>query len=202
MPRIALAGNNLAAAYTLDLVLGVVAPGDVLALAPPGPQPSWHVSLGTHADERGVMCLTPKDVNDPAVVAAVADHDPALFLSVYYTQVFWGELMEVIAGRAVNFHPSLLPRHRGNAPLIWAIAEGDSTTGLTVHHIDEGIDTGRVIRQHTYLRFILTTRVQPAPQDGVPRWCNRGRTYATPSCRQTVGTWRRAAGGGDLSQHA
>ena len=66
---------------------------------------------------------------------------------MYYTQLFRA-LLDAMRGRyALNFHPSLLPRHRGVAPLIWAIAEGDAKAGLTVHHIDADVDAGRIVMQ-------------------------------------------------------
>jgi methionyl-tRNA formyltransferase len=146
MPRVVLAGNNLAAVYTLDLLLEALTPRDLLAIAPhPTDRPEWQESLATHAGSRRVACLEPEDVNEPEVTSRVLEHDPDLVLSVYYTQLFRRELLTAIAGRALNFHPSLLPRHRGNAPLIWAIVEGDHVTGLSVHHIDAGVDTGNVI---------------------------------------------------------
>ena len=148
MPRVALAGNNLAAVYTLDLLLEVLEPAELLVIVPHlSDRPDWQESLAAHAKVHEVACLAPANVNEPEVAKHVASHDPDLFLSVYYTQIFRGELMEAIEGRALNFHPSLLPRHRGNAPLIWAIVEGDSMTGLSVHHIDAGIDTGNVVVQ-------------------------------------------------------
>ena len=127
-------------------MLEALEPSEVFVIAPaPADRPDWQLSLATHAADRGVECVTPTDVNDPEVAQRLAGHAPDLFLSVYYTQIFRAELMELIAGRALNFHPSLLPRHRGNAPLIWAIAEGDRVTGLSVHHIDAGVDTGNII---------------------------------------------------------
>lgn len=150
MPRLVLAGNNLAAIRTLDLSLEALAPDDVLVVAPhPASRPGWQESLAKHAGALGVDCMTPGDVNDPHVLERVASHDPDLFLSVYYTQLFGEGLLEAIGGNALNFHPSLLPRHRGNAPLIWAIVDGDTQTGLSVHHIDPGIDTGPLVLQRT-----------------------------------------------------
>lgn len=144
-----LAGNNLAALYVLELLVAAVEPSDVLVIAPEPNRPSsWQASLASHAERLGVPHLTPRDVNDPDIVRQVARHDPGLLLSVYYTQIFRPGLLESVAGPALNFHPSLLPRHRGVAPLIWAIVEGDTTTGVTVHHIDEGIDTGRIVLQY------------------------------------------------------
>ena len=149
MRRIALAGNNLAAALTLDLLLEAFAPDDILVIVPPVTEArGWQRSLADHARLNGVTCLAPENVNDERTTRLVTEHEPDLFLSVYYTQIFRGELLETIRGRALNFHPSLLPLHRGNAPLIWAVANGDPITGLSVHHIDEGIDTGPLVFQH------------------------------------------------------
>jgi methionyl-tRNA formyltransferase len=47
----------------------------------------------------------------------------------------------------VNLHPSLLPRHRGPSPIIWAIASGDTETGVTTMLLDEGMDTGPILLQ-------------------------------------------------------
>jgi methionyl-tRNA formyltransferase len=147
--RVVLAGSNYAAILTLDLILEAAGAKDVLAIAPKGGRHHpWQPSLEEYAVSRGVPCLTPEDVNETSVIERVRKHRPTLFLSVYYTQVFWPTLLESVECPVLNFHPSLLPRHRGTAPLIWAIAEGDRETGLTLHHVDEGIDTGPIVAQH------------------------------------------------------
>lgn len=141
-----LAGNNTAAVLVLDLLLERLPPLDVLVLAPPGAaRPGWQESLSDAAHVRGVEALVPDDVNDRGIVDAIAAHGADLLLSVYYTQIFRTDLLDAVAGPALNFHPSLLPRHRGHAPVVWAIAEGDSVTGLSVHHLDRGIDTGPLV---------------------------------------------------------
>jgi methionyl-tRNA formyltransferase len=132
--------------YVLELLLERVAPECVLVVAPPqGKQPSWQASLEAAAKERGVPSFAPDDVNDEATVARIRDHRAGLLLSVYYTQIFRRDLLRAVDGPVLNFHPSLLPRHRGTAPIIWAIADGDEVTGLSVHHVDEGIDTGPIL---------------------------------------------------------
>jgi methionyl-tRNA formyltransferase len=146
--RVVLAGNNLAAVYTLDLLLDVVEPDDILAVAPdPGSTPGWQVSLEEAAHATGVPCISPVDVNEAEILDRIAEQRANLLLSVYYTQIFRPTLLELVEGPVLNFHPSLLPRHRGTAPIVWAIVEGDAMTGLTVHHIDAGIDTGNVVMQ-------------------------------------------------------
>jgi methionyl-tRNA formyltransferase len=148
MSRVLLAGSNEAACLVLDLLLEALPPDDILAVVPPGGvHHAWQPSLERHATARGVPVLAPLDVNDDATLAAVTAHRAELLLSVYYTQLFGERLLAALEGPAINFHPSLLPHHRGVAPLIWAIAEGDAMTGVTAHHIDAGIDTGRVVAQ-------------------------------------------------------
>jgi methionyl-tRNA formyltransferase len=146
--RVVLAGNNEAACLVLDLLLERLAPTDVLVISPPGGvHHAWQPSLERHARGLGVRALAPADVNDPEVVAEVAAHGASLLLSVYYTQIFRADLLRAVDGPALNFHPSLLPRHRGVAPLVWAIVEGDGMAGVTAHHIDAEVDTGDVVLQ-------------------------------------------------------
>ena len=146
--NVILAGNNEAAVRVLDLLLEALTPQQVLVIAPPGgPRHGWQESLARAATHRGVRALTPEDVNDDATVAAVRAHDADLLLSVYYTKLFRQPFLDAVGGPCLNFHPSLLPRHRGTAPLIHAIAEGDTRTGLSVHHIALGVDTGRLVWQ-------------------------------------------------------
>ena len=48
---------------------------------------------------------------------------------------------------SIQYHPSLLPRHRGRSAMHWAIRMGDETTGVTIFWTDKGIDTGPVLLQ-------------------------------------------------------
>ncbi len=144
--RVVLAGNNAAAIGVLDLLLEALPPEAILAVAPPQSVAStWQASLVAASSERGVVCISPDDVNDDETLALVSSHRPKLLLSIYYTQLFREALLSAIDGPVLNFHPSLLPRHRGHAPIIWAIVEGDAVTGLSVHHIDTGVDTGPLV---------------------------------------------------------
>jgi methionyl-tRNA formyltransferase len=146
--RVVLAGNNEAGCLVLDLLLEALSPADVLVVAPPGGvHHGWQPSLAAAAAESGVTAIAPADVNAPETVERVRAHGAGLLLSIYYTQIFRAELLDAVAGPAINFHPSLLPRHRGVAPLVWSLVEGDTATGVTAHHIDATIDTGAVLLQ-------------------------------------------------------
>ena len=146
--RPVLAGNSLAGIEVLGLLCEAWPADDILVVAPPEPdRHGWQPSLAEEGRRVGVRVVQPEQVNAPDVIAALRSHGADLLLSVYYTQIFRPELLGAVEGAAVNFHPSLLPRHRGTAPLIWAIAEGDRVTGVSAHHLTAGIDTGPLIDQ-------------------------------------------------------
>lgn len=75
------------------------------------------------------------------------DGVPALILSVGNMLIFPKEIVELPFLQILNYHNSLLPRHRGVNAEAWAIFEGDRTTGVTWHRVDCGIDTGRILAQ-------------------------------------------------------
>jgi phosphoribosylglycinamide formyltransferase-1 len=64
-----------------------------------------------------------------------------------YMHLLTAVFLERFAKRIVNVHPSLLPNFPGAHPIEDALAAGVETTGVTVHYVDDGVDTGPVIRQ-------------------------------------------------------
>ena len=65
----------------------------------------------------------------------------------HFQKILKKQLIELPKFGSINLHPSLLPLYRGMAPQHWPIINGDSETGITVHFIDEGVDTGDIIIQ-------------------------------------------------------
>jgi methionyl-tRNA formyltransferase len=72
---------------------------------------------------------------------------PDLFIAVGYAQILEPEILVVPKLFAANFHASLLPRYRGKHPVFWTLRAGERWAGLTVHLMDQGIDTGDIIYQ-------------------------------------------------------
>lgn len=89
----------------------------------------------------------PRDVNSSDFVERVARLEPDLFVSMYFGKIFRPALLAVPRHGCVNIHNSLLPKYRGQAPSLWAVANGDTVTGQTMHYLDEGTDTGDIIAQ-------------------------------------------------------
>ncbi len=85
------------------------------------------------------------DLNDPAEVARIAAAKPDLLVSWYFPKNVPGAVRALSARGSVGIHPSLLPRHRGPDPFFWAIAAGDTTTGVTAHRLADEYDTGAIL---------------------------------------------------------
>ena len=73
---------------------------------------------------------------------------PDAVVIIAYGQIIPARLLTLPRIGWINLHASLLPRYRGAAPIHWAIANGETTTGLTTMQIDAGMDTGPTLLQH------------------------------------------------------
>ena len=106
-------------------------------LAPPPLKPA--------AERRGVPVLQPPRIKDPAAREELRRLSPELQVVVAYGQILPRSVIEIAPRGTVNVHASLLPRLRGAAPIQWAIANGETETGVTTMLIDEGLDTGPIL---------------------------------------------------------
>jgi len=112
--------------------------------APPGRRPPPN-PMREAATAAGIGILDPEKVNDPTAVAALASLRPDLFVVCDYGQILSRDLLAVPPLGGINLHGSLLPRHRGAAPVQWAIREGDAVSGVSVIHMTPALDAGNVI---------------------------------------------------------
>jgi methionyl-tRNA formyltransferase len=101
------------------------------------------------ARARGVEVLQPEKVKDGRLAAALAPMRPDVLIVAAYGRILGKDLLGLAPWGAINVHASLLPRHRGAAPIQWAIARGETETGVTIMSMDEGLDTGDVLLQRT-----------------------------------------------------
>jgi methionyl-tRNA formyltransferase len=107
------------------------------ALAPP--------PLAPVARARGVRVLQPPRIRAAEAIAELRALRPELQVVVAYGQILPRAVIDIAPRGTVNVHGSLLPRYRGAAPVHWAIARGETETGVTTMLIDEGLDTGPVL---------------------------------------------------------
>ena len=99
------------------------------------------------AEYSGFPVLQPGRLKDPEAVEWVREQTPDLLVLAFVTDFVPKEMIETAAHGGINYHPSLLPKYRGGSAMNWAIISGEKETGVTIHQINEGVDTGPVIIQ-------------------------------------------------------
>jgi methionyl-tRNA formyltransferase len=93
----------------------------------------------------GLRVEQPERVRRPEVVEMLAGMQPDCIVVVGYGQIIPQSIIDIPRLGIVNVHASLLPKYRGAGPIQWAIANGDSVTGVTTMRIDAGLDTGDIL---------------------------------------------------------
>jgi phosphoribosylglycinamide formyltransferase 1 len=135
-------GTNLQALIDAELPVFAVAANrtDAYALlrARAAGIPTATFSLDCHAD---------RDERDLVMATWLEEHGVELVVLAGYMHLLRTPFLDRFPGRIVNVHPSLLPAFPGARAVDDALAARVETTGVTVHYVDEGLDTGAVIRQ-------------------------------------------------------
>lgn len=93
----------------------------------------------------GLPVIQPQTLRTPEAIEQLAAFEPDLFVVTAFGQILPQSALDLPQYGALNVHVSLLPRHRGAAPIQWAILEGDTETGVTLMRMDAGLDTGDII---------------------------------------------------------
>ncbi|NLJ98339.1 MAG: methionyl-tRNA formyltransferase [Tissierellia bacterium] len=93
----------------------------------------------------GLEVYQPDCVNSSDSIDKLKKLSPDCIVVAAYGQILKKEILSLPKYGCINIHASLLPRHRGAAPINWAIIEGDKETGITIMEMDEGLDTGDII---------------------------------------------------------
>jgi UDP-4-amino-4-deoxy-L-arabinose formyltransferase/UDP-glucuronic acid dehydrogenase (UDP-4-keto-hexauronic acid decarboxylating) len=142
-----LCGKHDAAVHALEFL---AARGDeVFAVGVHGDpgEDGWQRSLRRAALRLGVRFEQPRRINEPGFAERLAAFGARALVSIQYDQILRAALLRGIGCPCLNLHFSLLPRHRGAAPIAWAILSGDAESGATLHHMTEAIDAGDVVAQ-------------------------------------------------------
>jgi methionyl-tRNA formyltransferase len=124
---------------------------EAVVTAPPRPAGRKGVLAPTPvaklAAAQGLPLRTPPTLRDPSVQAALEGSGAELIVLADYGRIIPGAILDLPRHGALNIHPSLLPRHRGAAPVVGTILAGDAVGGVTVMRMDEGLDTGPIVAQ-------------------------------------------------------
>jgi methionyl-tRNA formyltransferase len=102
------------------------------------------------AQKHGLHVYQPDRIGSPESIAQIRWANPELMVVVAYGQILPPEVLEIPPRGVVNIHASLLPRHRGAAPINQAILDGDTATGITIMLMDEQLDHGPILAQRSH----------------------------------------------------
>jgi methionyl-tRNA formyltransferase len=97
------------------------------------------------AIRRGIPVFQPEKARHPDAVARIAAEAPDLIVVAAYGHILPKSILDIPRLGCINVHASLLPKYRGAAPINWAVARGETVTGITIMRMDEGMDTGPML---------------------------------------------------------
>jgi len=100
-----------------------------------------------YCESRGVAIIETHSIRSEDFLRQLDELDYDLIVSAHFQRILPARVFSRARIGALNLHPSLLPKYRGMSPQHWPIIMGDAETGVTVHRIDDGVDTGRIMRQ-------------------------------------------------------
>lgn len=98
------------------------------------------------AAEAGIPVYQPEKIRKTGV-EALRELKPDLCVTAAFGQILSQEILDIPAIGNINVHASLLPKHRGSAPIAYAVMAGEEKTGITTMMMDAGIDTGDILLQ-------------------------------------------------------
>ena len=96
--------------------------------------------------EHGTPVFQPRTLRDGSEDANIRALAPELIVVVAYGCILPKSVLELPKYGCINLHVSLLPKYRGSAPVQWSVLNGDAETGVSIMQMDEGLDTGDVLR--------------------------------------------------------
>src|SRR3984885_14587505 len=129
------------------------------------------------ASEAGRPVRQPMKMPAPEARELLQPFEPECFVIIAYGQIIPAGLLPLSRCGWINLHASLLPKYRGAAPINWAIANGETRTGLTTMRIDAGMDTGDMLLQE---------EMEILPQDTAPQLAARMSEAGAPLMMETL----------------
>jgi len=107
----------------------------------------WFDSVQNWAVERSIPVYCPVDVNQPEWICRIAALRPEMIFSFYYRRMLSERILDLPPKGAYNLHGSILPAYRGRCPVNWVLVNGETKTGVTLHHMVKKADAGDIVGQ-------------------------------------------------------
>jgi methionyl-tRNA formyltransferase len=144
--RIVLIGQAAFGAKTLEVLLergeNIVAVYTPMEKPGGKPDPTKEAALA-----RNLPLFQPAGYKSDETFNQYVELKPDLTVMAFVTDIIPARYFQAASKGAINYHPSILPRHRGSSAINWAVIMGDTRTGLTIFWPDGGIDTGPILLQ-------------------------------------------------------
>ena len=146
--RIALIGQAAFGEKVLEALLNA---GEqvVVVYCPPDAPNGRKDPLGELAEKSGIPVRKPARMRNPEVFEEYKSFDPELNVMAFVTDIVPMTMINYPKQGTIQYHPSILPRHRGGSAINWAVINGETETGFTIFWPDEGLDTGPILLQKT-----------------------------------------------------
>ena len=144
--RIALIGQAAFGEKVLDALLNQ---GEqvVVVYAPPDGSGGRVDPLKAAAEARGIPFRPSVGMKSPEVFEDYKSFEPQLNVMAFVTAFIGMNILEYPEFGSIQYHPSLLPKHRGGSAINWAVIKGDAKSGLSIFWPDDGWDTGPILLQ-------------------------------------------------------
>jgi methionyl-tRNA formyltransferase len=97
--------------------------------------------------EYNIDNLPTKNVNESKYIKKIIENKIDIILSIAAPQIFKKEILNSVKYGCINSHSSLLPENKGMMPVFWGLYKGEPEIGVTIHYMDEKLDSGNIIKQ-------------------------------------------------------
>ena len=122
---------------------------ELVAVSAPAPSGERKDPLWAAAEAAGLPVIATRSLKTPEGKGAWKQLAADLCVMAFVTDIIPNEVLEYPAKGTIQYHPSLLPLHRGSSAMNWPIINGETETGLSIFWPDQGIDTGPILLQKT-----------------------------------------------------
>jgi len=117
--------------------------------------PGWYL-----AQEKKIPVKTCRNVNHPSVESFIREQKPDIIISAFFNRILKPNIIHIPRLGVLNIHPGWLPDYKGVMSYFWVLKNNDTTAGVTLHWINEGIDTGDIISRRRFTVHPETTQHQ------------------------------------------
>jgi UDP-4-amino-4-deoxy-L-arabinose formyltransferase/UDP-glucuronic acid dehydrogenase (UDP-4-keto-hexauronic acid decarboxylating) len=145
MKAVVLAYHNIGCAGIEALLRHDIEIAAVFTHVDDGQENVWFGSVAELAAARNIPVFAPEDINHPLWVQRIRNMAPDILFSFYYRNMVKPAILDIPPAGCLNLHGSLLPKYRGRCPANWVLVNGETETGVTLHHMVARPDAGDIV---------------------------------------------------------